>query len=444
MKTGGAKEIVVRNDFLKLLYATMLHELPADDVKKFWTDLPLTVNGRTLQLEDQLRHIWNDRETTSFAYVASALNSLEPFLVSKQKSAPEFVDTFLTGLNKGTIINVSSVLKYFSPFLKFLFNTDDLRQFALKNIMPFVLEKVMPSIHCSVVKNEKRGDLYSMVIALAMDKTFRLKTQPYDAGLFIARPIQVSPMRLGLPPFEEVRIISDTRPLDSVFGGSEWAMKGDRLTVRGHDYGFKTTFRDFCLRHDLAFNGLKVPDARVVEMTSDHICPVRKRPVLYKGCVYGAPLYLIRLRFQPKMKSSDNFLMPIIHESLSGKDGAWARAEGLHSRLMADLGRKVVLTFRKSDQTMFANGRRLARSAPALILRSIVKRYCETGIADFSNSDFTGEAGKGETLLADNFSLRLQRLSQILEVKLPEIGIVKTARGRFELVSKSRLKFREE
>jgi len=444
MKTGGAKEIVVRNDFLKLLYATMLHELPLEDVKEFWTGLPLIVRGHKLPLEDQLRHIWNDHETTSFGYVTSALNSLDPFLVSKRLLAPEFVDRLLTGLNKGAIINVSSVLKYFSPFLKFLFHTDDLRYFTLKNVMPFVLEKVIPSVYCSVVKHEKKGVDNATVMALALDKTFRLRTQPYDAGLFIARPIQVGPVRIGLPPFEEVRIISDVRPLDSVLARTEWTMKGDRFVVRGNDFGFKTTFSDFCLRHGLSCDGLKVPDARVVEMTSDYLCPVRGRPVLFKGCIYGAPLYLIRLRYQSKMKPSDNFLVPIIAESLAGSDDAWRRAEDLHSRLIADLGRRIILTYRKSDGTMFANGRRLARSAPALILRSIVKRYGETGITEFSNSDFTLDADVRESFPADNFSLRLQRLTRILEKKLPEITLAKTDRGRFELVLKSRLKFREE
>jgi hypothetical protein len=445
MKTPQTKsDMKIRNDTLRLLYATMLRELPRESVKKFWQEHPLSDGGVVLKDAELLKHIWQENKFSDIYYVFTVLNDVEPFLIAGGVDTQGFVDTFVNGLNKGAMVSVSSLLRFLAPFLRVLFHADDVRYFCLKNVLPPILQKMMPSLLCAVVKHEKRLNQNTSVFMLCMDRTFQKKLPYYDPDLYMARPLQYAPTRLGLPAFESVSTISDPRPLDAVIDGRHIVRRGGNVYLKGKLCGSATTFFSFCAKNGISFNGHQIPDRQVIEITADCTCPRRNRTVLHKGSVYGAPVHLYRLRYRANIKPSEQFISPLIHESLSGNDEAWQQVHDRHARLLGDLERKIVFVYNSSGEAVSINGRCLMKSAPALILKQILHQHVVNGKTEFANSDFTADSKGRRAGITDNFSLRLQRLSAALSEKLPEFRIVRAGRGRFKLHAPSRVELKVE
>jgi hypothetical protein len=431
----------VRNDILRLLYATMLLELPSEQVKEFWRNHQLRMGNTILEDAALLRHLWDEDSHVDLTYGLSVLNSIEPFFVSHGISTLEFFDKFIAGLNKGAMVGVGPILGAMAPLLRLLFSSKDVLHFANKNVLPSILRKVVPSLHCRMVKHDARARSATSVMALHFDKAAGKGLQSCDPYLFFARPLQLGPTRIGLPPLEEVRLMSDMRTVDNVVERDLLSFDRNEVRIQGRLAGSFVGFHDYCRKNGVSPDALNVPNRPVVEMSRSYLCPVRKREVLYNGCVYGAPLYLIELQYRLKARPPEHFLAPIINEGVSGKNEAWQKAADRHLVLLRDLERKIVFTFNRSDETISANGRRLVKSAPALILRDIVRRHVSSGRTEFSNRDFTGSGETGAP--ADNFSLRLLRLSVLLSEKLPEVAIVKSGRGQFRFQAPCRVELKE-
>jgi|WetSurMetagenome_2_1015567.scaffolds.fasta_scaffold00027_65 hypothetical protein len=432
----------VRNDILKLLYATMLLELPRDRVREFWHGHPLKAGDAPVEDADVLRHIWEEDGHVDLAYGLSVLNSLEPFLVSQGIPALEFVDRFIAGLNKGAMVGVGSILCALAPLLRTMFSSRDVLHFANKDVLPGIVRKVVPSLDCRMVKHETRAGRASSVLLLQFDRPLVQGLRFCDPYLFFARPLQLAPTRFGLPPFDEVRLMSDTRNVDDIIEKRLFSFDKNEVRIHGRPTGSFVRFREYCRKNGLSPDVLDAPDRPVVEIAKGYRCPVRKREVLMEGCVYGAPFYLVGLRYRLAAQPPDHFLAPMINETISGKSEAWRKAAEKHADLLGELERKIVFSFTRSDETISANGRRLAKSGPALILRNILRRHVSSGKTEFSNREFTGDGATGN-VPSDNFSLRLLRLSAILSEKLPEVSIVKLGRGQFRFQAPCRVVLKE-
>ncbi|HUI92019.1 MAG TPA: hypothetical protein VLX68_07220 [Chitinivibrionales bacterium] len=445
MKTSPTNsDTKIRNDALRLLYATMLRELPLESVKKFWCGHPISDGGVVLKDADLLKHVWQENKSSDISYVLGVFNAVEPFLIESGESTDAFVNSFINGLNKGAVVSVSALLGILAPFLKFLFNSDDLRYFGLKNVIPYVCQKMMPSMLAAVVKHEKKSNQNTTVFMLCLDRTFQKKIPYHDADLFIARPLQYSPTRLGLPAFESVAMISDPRPLEAVVDPHHIVRRSDKVYIKGNLCGTATTFSGFCTRNRISLNGHHIPNRPVVEVTCDYKCPIRKRVVLHRGTVYGAPVHLYRIKYRSNVRPSEQFMSPLIHEGLSEKSEAWQQVHDRHARLVADLERKIVFVYQSASETVSVNGRRLVKSAPAGILRRILREHVIGGKTEFANSDFTTDSRGRHVEIAENFSLRLQRLSNVLAEKVPEVRLVRAGRGLFKLHAPCRVELKEE
>jgi hypothetical protein len=443
MTAHSDRNCKIRNDILKLLYATMLVELPAQQVKQFWGDHPLKQEGAVLADADLLRYIWDETKHASLAYTMSVLGSVEPFLVSRGVDTLDFVDKLIVGLNKGAMVGVGPILGAMAPFLRLLFSSKDVLHFATANVLPFILRMVVPSISCQIVKHEARAGRATSVLLLNFDASFKKDLPPYDPYLFFARPLQLGPTRIGMAPLEEVQLLSDVRRVDVIVGKDLVSFDKDEVRIAGGPVGHYVGFHEYCNRNGISLDGLGVPDRRVVELSEAYVCPRRRREVMSKGCVFGAPVSLVKLAYRIKPQPQDQFLAPMIYDGIARNGEGWKKAAEMHSQMLGDLDRKLVFVFDNVHEVMWINGRRLAKSAPALILRDIVRSYVENGKTEFSNRDFTGDRADSKAV-ADNFSLKLQRLCAMLSEKCPEVAIARTGRGQFRFQVPCRVDLIEE
>ncbi len=433
---------MVPNETLKLFYATTLLEFPCETITEFWRQHPIVVNGNPLTFESQLHHIWDESKTIEFDYIAKVFNDIEPLILSLKGSIVEFVDKFVIGLNKGSIVNVSSILKTIAPILQKVFSAKDFRSFSLRSFLPFIIEKAVPTSYCRTVLHENKAGFNRTVLAFSLEKTFTIKNAPYDAGLFIARPLQLGPLRFGLPIFDEVRMLADVARVEDIVTHSSYSYKDSDIVIGDIRFGKRLSFSGFCKEQGFSPEGITLPDTdvSVVYIEHDYVCPYRKRTVLHKGCIYGAPLYFIRLKYKPNVKPSEQFISPLISDCLDTANESWEKAKAIHLRLIATESKRAIFVFRKSDDTLFVNNKRLARFAPALMLRKIISQYANDGKNEFSNIEFSHDGGK----VRENVSLRLQRIENLLNIKCDDVRIKKTGRGQFTVVANCPVFYREE
>lgn len=343
MSSISTRDVKIRNDVLKLLYATMLVELTPAQVKAFWRNHPYKLGNSALEDSQLLRHIWDESQHTDLVYLLSVCADLEPFLAANGIETLKFVDKFIVGLNKGSIVGAAAILGAFAPFLKFLFSSKDVVHFATEQILPFIVRKLAPSVQCEMVKHAPRSGRTSSVVLLNFNDSAKMELPPYDPYLFAARPLLFGPLRLGMAPLDDASVLSDTRKVETIVGQNlvEYTSRG--VSIAKRHIGSFIEFNEYCKRLGLSLNGLAASNRRVVEITESYFCPDRKREVLFKGCVYGAPFCLIEVGYKNRSQPKDEFLAPLVHESTSAAADGWKIACAAHDVLLENWNEKLFL-----------------------------------------------------------------------------------------------------
>ena len=83
---------------------------------------------------------------------------------------------------------------------------------------------------------------------------------------------------------------------------------------------------------------MKVPDADVVVMDRDYICPLRKRVVLYGGCAYGAPGHVQIFRYGKLDHKPEAHSSHFIHDLGVEEKSLWKSIERIHLFLLEQVG----------------------------------------------------------------------------------------------------------
>lgn len=418
------------HDFTKSIYLNLLAHFPVEEVVGFWQALPMRWEGRDLSTYELLSHLWRDKAKVPMVWDYGVGEALDVFLSERGQSILEFYRKILYRNNHGTYLQGKVLLKWIYPVMKAAFNVDA-RDMILRLIQPFT-ENLLPNhVHRRIKREIKEGWTESVFVYLT-DKSHE-QIIYFDTAAHSGEQIRMSPLIFGMPPFEEVGILSDARPLNVVVWKHPVEESNDLAYIDGRRVGRRIDFDEFLRLHDLDLSGYKVPNRRCILMEEDYLCPQRKRAVLRAGCAYDAPAYLQTIRHKIQVERDLGVLGHIV-DDIEDEEGPLARAvKARHEAALGLVREKVRLTWHPEDETLACNGETLVKGVPAKILKYMVHAYLSEGRVAFEYREFKRDFDISLGQKNSNFEVRFYRLIKRLQEKCPSLAIVKAGRGRFEL-----------
>lgn len=438
----GTNHTLIRHDYKRACYRAMLSEFSPEDVIEFFSSEPLFMDGKQVKGQELYKLLWREKGKIPISWEWTTDNLFESFLIGKGRDVQRFLNKILWLNNKSTYIPGRVLLTWFYPKLEALFNSFDSRDMIFSFISLFI-EKYLPGHILRRVKSWEDGESVKSIQVFITDTEFK---EPclWDYELIAKPQILNSPGMFGMPPFEEFGILSDTRHPAGILwdAGHVPQLSGGKFNIAGEVFGRVISFSGFCRSRNIDLSEFNPPDVEVVEITRDYHCPIRKRIVLFKGCVYGAPLYLNWVSHRKLNMHATGMLkgfMEDIEREEEIQDDELAKR---HDAVMALASGKAAFAYYAADESMNLNGAHFTKNVPAKILKYLLESHQQSGKSEFEYRELKRifEISQGQKNA--NFEVRFYRLVEKLKEECPAVWIEKRGRGKFSLIVSGELEYR--
>jgi hypothetical protein len=419
-----------RHDFWRAAYATMLADWRLEDILEFFAARPLTVDGRTYAGADLLEHFWGEKGRITKGWNYQGVNALEPFMVEKGYDPFAFMRKLLFRNNRATYMPGKVVLGWFYPVMETIFNRYDPREMAFHIIRVFTEAYLPDHVHCRVGR-VKEGEWTLTYMMYAADRTFRTAS-PLNFDHIAGPQILAAPRMLDLPEFEDIAYVGDCRRPEDILWHGEFGRGAEGLRMDGRIIARWQRLSAFARRLSLDFGGLDIPDRDVLVAEEDIACPRRKRTVVYRGCAYGAPGYISRIRHKKVSRAERKFMRHFVADAAREEDLFHPELERRHFALMERTRRRLDFAWWEGDESITINGEHLTKGIPARILRNILQGFIK-GRTEFEYREFKRDDDISLGQKNSNFEVRLYRLMGTLAERCADFRIEKSERGRFRV-----------
>ncbi len=419
----------IPNIFLKLAHAELLLTCSTEELVSLIECAP--GSGKKV-----LEFVWQEEGLVPLLTYKKIVDGLTQWLFSRGKNPDAFADQMFLQYKSLYSIPKRLILRSYLPFVPLFYEADDQRRLFLE-----LMEKRSPfteryRFFCNC---EKDASVRHDFLAIFDDQGISDVTYQHW-GL---KSIQYGPLYLGLPAFENMKVLSVTGTAEqSLLKRKQGILEGNRFIIDGSAVGTEVPFEE-CARSfgfdlgDSAF--LKQPciraDADVVDDTG--------YVLLCKNCYYGAPVSLVEFIYESNHKVKDPFAK-LMSALVKDEFVVWGPLQKAHEALLHQMNHVADVVYYEADDSIAVNGKHLMRNVPARILRNVLREYTRTGREEFENREFKRDPEICIDALNPNFESRLNRVVDHLEKVSDIMSLDRHRRGGFRFQPHCHIEFREE
>jgi hypothetical protein len=432
---------------LKYIYCGTLKELSVEGAFPFWIYVFNAHFKEKFSVKQFFDALWDGTLEPPFYTVFSILNRLEFYLIEYQIDPCLFVKNTLPSLSNGLIISSERVLLLSNSYLADFFDSKDLHGTILKVFSNLALSSEIQRETCHRLLHHKIEGDHGIAIMM-----YHLFGQPpgsdrfpaYDFELWTGSQIQSVVGFFNVPPFDELNMLADYRLISEIVPDCKIDFRDGRVFLDGQCYAREIPLYQNFHNYQSELKEAGISDCIVLLAEKDYFCPLRKRTVIHKGCVYGAPLFLYQLIYNHQFERPPNFLSLVISALQEQRSERWQALRERHDLLVLKALRKLEVEYDCENESISINGVHFISGVPAKILKKILSIYCRTKRVEFQYREFTKDPSIVYDLLNPNFVVRLNRLTKALENGYPELQIQRIAPGRLRLEVSCPIRYSEK
>jgi hypothetical protein len=441
VKFGNSNQTLIRHDFKRAVYRVMLSEFSIKDILTYFSKVPLVINGNEATPLDLFELLWSEKAKIPQAFDIATDNELEPFLISMGWTLAAFMKKILWLNNQSSVMPGKVLLQWFYPKLESLFSSLDSRDIAF-TLISLHNENWAAGIINRRIKKWEDGEWVKSTMVFIPDTSYKERLD-WDLDGIGGPQFLAGPGMIGMPHFEKNGMLSDTRHAERVIWRKEDVpiFKDSTILIGGEPYGKEISFFEFCANHGIDLGKFKPPDLTITEMERDYYCPERKRIVLYRGCAYGAPLYLHTIEHRKLLHEKKAIFGNLVSDLTREEEMEMDELEAKHRALLESISEKSEFMYFNSDESINLNGSNFIKGISAKILKYLLETYLNEGRSEFEYRELKRQFDITLGQKHANFEVRFYRLVDKLENDCAGFKIEKTGRGKFRLKVKGQIQF---
>ena len=406
---------------------TTLLEFDIDHVKDFWGRFKFRAEGSVLENEEVYEYLNNTDSEIDLETQIEIFSELSNYLFSKNLDVLKFRQSFFKRVSGSFYMSAKNWLNDLNPFMQDLFVEKDLRRLLL-NIYDKLPKQFGPqSTHELIfedIDDEHRHAL--MMFELGANKNFNVDYESWVLPWLIH-----SPNIIGMPSYEDHRMLCDQRSIFSVISEDKLELSGNQLFYKGDNVGYIHDFEKFWISYGLNMNDFRFEARDCIYMIKDIYTEDGEVRLLDAGCVYNAPVTIVELRYKKDLPKPTNPISILIDMLELEEMGRNELIQKRHKEIVEESNAEIQVRYSLEDESISINGKHFIKGVPAKILRKVLSIHKSEGRTEFYHREFKKDPEICLDVYNPNFEGRLQRLMEKLKTEYPEVSIEKQKRGSF-------------
>ena len=428
---------VIKNSFMKILHSFLMYSFPDDLLHDLYKQNPLTYNNNIYCGISLIDYLWNESNSTPVTYLNTIVAYVESLLAEKGISLYSQFQLFIQRIYN----NEHFLTQVHLPIFQYVYQNLEIKK-ILFDYVHHIPRTFFPDIkidkHKIVQYKSGLSGLYSFSQNNGLIRNF----YAVDIELVFVPFIMIAPLCLRSNPFSNYEIVSQEQDVDHrLLNLQEIKIENSLLYINNVKHGVRRKFGAFISDSypDLYFNDNVDFEKEVTLITRDYFCPVRKKVVLKKNCIYGAPVSIIYVH--EKCKNDNLYTKKIASESYD--TSLWSMLVEKHQNLRKQFNNVTEIHFNKILQILSINNKPFVGGVQAKIFSTIIKLYLKQKRDLFEWRDLAYVDELICNPYSTGLSTRLNRLIESLKKESYGLQILKMNRGKYQLTFNNTFEYTE-
>jgi hypothetical protein len=435
-----SRSLFIRTDVLRLLHSALLLEFGSETAARFWKCAETEIADIFPDLSGFLQHIWIPGTNIPTEVLINLFNRVEPFVNNLGLSVSEFARTVYLG-SWTSLLPAVTLVKVWAPFIDRIVRKIDYRRSMLRAIV-WTVRLSSKDACINIISQHTSADFHEDIMMFSFDKSFTVPLPLFDYETWLGTRFKTQSVPFSFPEYEELITICNPLTPKQILS-SQLRIDKNAYLLNNKVIGKQMYFKTFIAGSGINLRKFDIDQTKIVMIASENVyCPIRKRNVIQKGCAYGTPVYLFKIRYAHMHGSHVRRITSFVAKRAANEHLIWEKLQPLHNECLNLICSVYKFTFIRSEETLNFNGSYLIKNVPALILCKLLIAYTKL-TPDVERRTIIADPEIVKDRSNPNLEPRFILIAKALSLKCPGVRLVRVRKGVVRLESDSKIEFNE-